>query len=449
MTFKGTLYNLILITLKRNSNNEYSQISKLHNKDQINRFVEEKLTQLILHANNHVKYYRKVFDQIDLIKNETVDLSRISEIPILTKEIIRKHHQDLISDDYQTRKWFNTASGGSTGEPVRLIQDDIYSKWATATNYYYYKNILGIEEPIVKKVILWGSERDLLEGSEGLKEKVYTWLTNTVFLNSFRMTESDIEQYINTINNFKPVIVRGYAGSLYELCRYAERNKLALYTPTVVVSTAELLTDGMRETIQSTFGTKVYNFYGSREVGNLAGECKEGLMHPFMFWNYQELLDSHNQPVKEGEEGRVIATNLFNYSMPLIRYDIGDTAILGQENCSCGLMLPTFKEIMGRITDQFLLENGTTVPSLYFLWLLSVYSNKDKIEKFQIIQEDYNKIRILVVPKGEVTDSYKREVMEKIRVVMGRDCKVEWDIVDDIPKTPSGKYLYAKSLIGR
>jgi phenylacetate-CoA ligase len=112
-------------------------------------------------------------------------------------------------------------------------------------------------------------------------------------------------------------------------------------------------------------------------------------------------------------------------------------------------MLPTFKEVTGRITDQFLLENGTKVSSLYFIMLLSVYCNKGEIEKFQMIQEDYNKIRILVVPKGEVTDSYKREVMEKIRVVMGRDCKIEWDIVDDIPKTPSGKYVYTKSLMLR
>ena len=92
----------------------------------------------------------------------------------------------------------------------------------------------------------------------------------------------------------------------------------------------------MRADIEEAFGTKVYNFYGSREVSNLAGECKKGLMHTFDFWNYLEVLDDNNQPVKEGEEGKVVVTNLVNYSMPLIRYEIGDLALRGPAQCTCG-----------------------------------------------------------------------------------------------------------------
>jgi phenylacetate-CoA ligase len=49
-----------------------------------------------------------------------------------------------------TRKWYYNTSGGSTGEPVKFIQDDVYDRWAAATSYYY-KHILGIEEPITRK----------------------------------------------------------------------------------------------------------------------------------------------------------------------------------------------------------------------------------------------------------------------------------------------------------
>ena len=62
MSFKGKLYNLILIILKKNSNDKYVQISNVHTKDQLNTFVEERLKQLILHANTHTKYYRRIFD---------------------------------------------------------------------------------------------------------------------------------------------------------------------------------------------------------------------------------------------------------------------------------------------------------------------------------------------------------------------------------------------------
>jgi phenylacetate-CoA ligase len=194
----------------------------------------------------------------------------------------------------------------------------------------------------------------------------------------------------------------------------------------------------------------VYNFYGSREVSNLAGECKDGLIHSFSFWNYLEVLDKDNQPVHEGEEGSVVVTNLYNYSMPLIRYEIGDMAILGPETCSCGQFLPTLKKVTGRITDHFILKNGTTVPAEFFIHLLGVvYFEKGGLEKFQVIQEDYDTIRINVVTRKEISNHYKNEVNEKMRVVMGSGCNIIWDIVDDIPKTQSGKYRYTISRVVR
>jgi len=264
------------------------------------------------------------------------------------------------------------------------------------------------------------------------------------------MSGQDIEQYIRTINSFKPEIIRGYAGSLFELCRYAEQKKISLYSPRIVVSAAENLYETMRDVIESNFGTKVYNFYGSREVSNLAGECKNGLLHLFQFWNYVEVLDNDNQPVHEGEEGRVVVTNLFNYSMPLIRYEIGDMAILGPEKCSCGQILPTLKKVTGRVTEHFILENGTTVPAEFFIHLLGVVCyEQGGFEKFQVIQEEYNEIQINVVTRKEISDQYKNNINQKIRVVMGPECKIIWNTVEDIPKTPSGKYLYTKSVMWR
>ncbi|WP_217178706.1 phenylacetate--CoA ligase family protein [Methanofollis liminatans] len=425
---------------------EYGAISNIFEIGEQNTFIEQRLKNLLLHAYEHTRYYHTIFNQIDLIQDGNVDSSRISDIPILTKDIIRENYNDLLSDDYQTRKWYYNSSGGSTGEPLRLVQDHVYLKWGNATNYYYYKHILDIDEPNVKKILLWGSERDIFKGSIGFKAKTINQLSNTKFLNSFRMTEQDIERYIHTINSFKPEIIRGYAGSLYTLCRYAEKKKLSLYAPKIIVSAAETLSDNMRSTIESNFGTRVYNFYGSREVSNIAGECKEGLMHLFMFWNYLELLDSQNRPVSCGEEGKVVITNLFNYSMPLIRYEIGDTAILGPDVCFCGNLLPTLKKIVGRVTDHFVLKDGTTIHGEYFTHLFYL---KDWIEMFQVIQEDYKTIRILIVISSERNQKDQKDIESKIKLVMGSECKVIWDIVDDIPKTSSGKYLYTKSLVWR
>jgi phenylacetate-CoA ligase len=432
---------------KKKFEKEYLQFSGLVDRKSLDNFMVQKRNELFLHAYTHIKYYREIFDQIDLIKNKTVDLSRIPEIPLLTKEIIRKRNRDLISDDYQTRKWFISSTGGSTGEPIQIMKDDVYRKWGAAADYFYYKNMLDIEEPTVKKIVLWGSERDLFGRTMSYKEKLKNLFFNTIFLNSLRMTEQDIEHYIHTINSFKPELVRGYAGSLFELCRYAEKKKIPLYRPKIVVSASENLSDTMRNVIESNFGTKVYDVYGTREVSTLAVECKDGLLHLPLFWNYVEVLDINGQPVREGEEGRVVVTNLYNYSMPLIRYEIGDMATLGPEMCSCGQVLPTLKKVNGRIVGNFILKNGTIVDSGFFILLFDEVSEEAGIEKWQVIQEDYDKIRIKVMFRGEIADQFKTDFDKKIRVGMGSECKIRWDIVDEIPKTPSGKFMNTQSLI--
>ena len=133
--------------------------------------------------------------------------------------------------------------------------------------------------------------------------------------------------------------------------------------------------------------------------------------------------------------------------MPFIRYEIGDVAVLGPEKCKCGNVLPALKKITGRVTDRFLLENGTTVPAEFFIHLIGVVCNNGFIKKFQVIQEDYDKIKILIVPGGNMGKNEKKNIDDKIKIVMGNDCKIVWSFVDEISKTNSGKYLYTKSMV--
>jgi phenylacetate-CoA ligase len=260
------------------------------------------------------------------------------------------------------------------------------------------------------------------------------------------MTERDMEQYIRVINSNKPELIHGYAGSLQELSKFAIKNHLHLHSPNYIISSAETLRDEMRLDIEEAFGTKVFNFYGSREVSNLAGECTMGLMHMFDFWNYLEVLDENNQPVKVGEEGKVVVTNLFNYSMPLIRYEIGDLAIRGPDQCTCGNILPTLKTVVGRMSDPFILEDGTIISGGF---ITQLFYFKNWVHSFQIIQEDYKKIKIVLVLQDVINPQEQSTIEENIRLVMGNDCAIFWEIVEEIPKTSSGKHLYRISYVWR
>jgi len=445
---KKHMLNFLIKVIGTSWEIEYLEIKKLIDEEKLLKFQEESIKNLLFHTYENVPYYTHIFDEIGIVKNSNIDLSKFNEIPILTKDKIRKNHQTLISKDYKKRGWYYNFSGGSTGEPLRFIQDIEFFKWFRAARRHFY-DMIGIGDNNPKNIHLWGSERDLFNSGWNIKESVQNWLTNTKPLNSFKMNEDDMDEYIKIINSFKPEFITGYAGSLYELCRYAEREKFKLFTPKNIISAAETLRDDMRQKIEKVFGTKPSDFYGSREAPCIAGECKHGSMHIFSFNNLIEILDENDRPVKENEEGRVIVTPLHNYSMPLIRYEIGDMAILGSEMCKCGSSLPTLKKISGRITDHFKLKNGTVVPAEFFIYLFIVYYNEGVIKKFQVVQEDFKIIRILIVPLGNISESEKRDIEDKIKVVMGEDVKIIWEFVDDIPKTKSGKYMYIKSLVSK
>ena len=94
--------------------------------DEIRRYQENKLKQLLLHAYENVPYYNKILKDSEVVIDGNVILANFSRIPLLTKEIIRKEGTNLYSKDYKSRKPYENTSGGSTGEPVKFIQDKQY-----------------------------------------------------------------------------------------------------------------------------------------------------------------------------------------------------------------------------------------------------------------------------------------------------------------------------------
>ncbi len=415
---------------------------QFYSRDKIQQLQEKELKDLLLHAYNNVPYYKEVFDSIELIQDGEVDLSRFSDIPILNKEIIREQKEQLYSKDKETRKWYKNTSGGSTGVPVEFIQDMTYrdKSWA---NKILYNRMLGKDEG-QREVKLWGSERDIFQGSESLKARIQNWIYNRMLLNSFKMSEKQMGEYVKKINEFKPVSIWAYVDSAYELARYIEKNKLKVHSPTAILVTAGTVYPKIKKYISEVFQAPVYNQYGSREAGDMACECPEqNGLHVYEYLYKFEILDQKLQPCPPGEVGEIYVTLLMNYSMPLIRYKIGDTASwTGEESCACGRNLPLINDVHGRVTDHFKLEDGTLIHGEYFTHL---FYFRPWIKKFQVVQEKYNVVHCYVVVQGEEDKKDTQDIIDKIQLVMGDACTVEIKRVEDIPPSKSGKYLYTKS----
>jgi phenylacetate-CoA ligase len=399
--------------------------------------VLSQLEALLRYAAAHVPYYaRALSGSVDL-------LEQFRRLPPLTKALLREHGDALRSDELSARPHILNSSGGSTGQPVTLVQDREFKSWCAATEAFYYERFLGIVCDETRKVILWGSERDIFSQTKSWKRIVWNRLTQTTFLNSFRMTEQEMIHYVDAINEQRPEYIRGYAGSLFELARFIRRHELPVYRPRLICSSAETLRPFMRELVESVFGCPVFDFYGSREVGAIGGQCRRGKMHLFSFNNLVEVVDDENCPVSPGEQGKLLITALHNTAMPLIRYEIGDTAVLG-DGCDCGSPLPTLERITGRVTDHFTTRSGSLIHGEYFTHL---FYFKEWVREFQVLQTELDEVQVYYAPKSPAPAEDVDDINRKIHLVMGQDCRVQWHEVSEVPRTPQGKLLFTRSLV--
>jgi len=416
--------------------NYYEEILKISkmNENDLKNYQASKLKNLLIHSHKNVPYYRDILAKYDVVTpNQKVKLENFQNLPLLTKEIIRKNQNSLLSEDYKHRSTYLNTSGGSTGEPINLIQDRFYDDWNTA-NKLFMTTLAG-KSLGEREVKLWGSERDILEGTIGHKAKLKNFIYNRKFLNSFIMSESDMERYVIAINNYQPYYIWTYVDSILYLAKYIEAHNIKVFSPRSIVTTAGVLTEEMREYIQAIFGTKVVNQYGSREVGGIASEClKQDGLHVFDWSHYVEIVDNN-----------IYVTLLTNYSMPLIRYNIGDTAEMYRK-VSAHLQSTRIKKVTGRVTDHFIKKDGTVIHGEYFTHLFYFLN---WVKQFKVVQDDYNNITCYVVIENKPIQKDVIDIEAKIKQVMGEKCKLNWIIVKNIKPTASGKYRYTVSRLCR
>ena len=406
--------------------------------------TKELIVRLLMHCQRSVPYYAEIMREIgdDFADDPETYLLKL---PLLTKEKIRTHYAQLTSLDLNQRKWYYNTSGGTTGEPVKLIQDRDHGDRGNALQQFY--STWAGAEIGDSKVYVWGSERDILGTS--LPEKVKKWGTNLLlrqtYLNAFHMTPEKMRAFINILNTQRPKLIIAYVDSMFELARFIQREKIAVSPQSSIITSAGTLTPFARETIEEVFQCKVFDRYGSREVNDIAGECAAHTgLHVFPWGCYVEIVDGEGKRLPAGREGNIVVTCLSNYAMPLVRYQIGDRGVLSADaNCACGRRGQMFERISGRNDDIFKMENGTQVNGGYVSVLLYF---RPWVLKYQIIQKSYSSILFRIKKTEEDCDPEElADITKKVRTLMGENCQVDFEFVDDIPNSLSGKFRYTIS----
>ena len=404
--------------------------------EHIKAYQKRKLFCLVDYAYRNNSYYRNIIENRNIEYSKETIFSDLKKFPVLTKEDLKDNFDQLKSLNFNDKYYKNT-SGGSTGEPVLFLQDQNYRDWNAAGKLLYY-NWAG-SNPEDKVIKLWGSERDIEEGGQGLRGFLVKHLVNTEVLNTFKMSENDMKEYVDIINHKKPEVVEAYVQSVYEIVKYIKKEKLSVYSPNGIITSAGMLYKNIREQIEEIFETRVYNRYGSREVGDIACSCEHGdSLHINQFFNYVEI----NKKQQE-EFGSILVTNLHNRVMPLIRYKIGDQATKKiDSDCRCDRELQLIEKLKGREVNIFVNKKGDLIDGEYFTHLIYF---KENVDRFQFVQKEKNKIILKVEPPDALSKQDRNDIKRKIKKVMGSDCKIDIVGKKKILPTDSGKHLYTIS----
>lgn len=414
-------------------------------REQILQYQDYAYQKLLRYAYYHTRYWKKVFDEINLVQNGKIIKENYKDIPILTKDIIRKEGMDLVSDEIRKRGGYSNTSGGSTGEPVRFFQDKEYFSHNFGDKILF--GVLNGKKPGEKEIKLWGSERDILQGSIGLKEKAINWCFNRKFLNSFVLTPELVKSYVKIINHEKPKQIWAYADSIYQLAKFINENKIKVYSPQNIISTAGVLYDEMRKEIERAFyNSNLINQYGSREAGVIGCEIgKKDGMRIFEHSVKVEIVNERTKEISDSGEGDLLVTNLTNYTMPLIRYHIGDMGEISNNFEGYDGSFSILKKLTGRTNAHLKTQDGSLVHGEYVTHL---FYNKNWIENFRVIQHDYEDIEFQIVLKRgcKAINEELEQMKDDLKKVIG-ECTIDVNYLNVIPKLKSGKYQFVISEI--
>ena len=252
--------------------------------ENLEQYQITRLKKLLQHAYDNVPFYKPVLEASGVCYRNKINIDKICNIPVLTKDIIRKNFDNLKSRDLSKRNWYFNTSGGSTGEPVTLIQDSNYNAWNIA-NKIYYKTVVK-QEIGDRELRLWGSTQDILTGQKQLSARLKNRLYNRKDLNAYHLSSENMFEFVKKWNAFKPEWVEAYSRAAFHFAEFINQNRLQVHTPKGILCTAGTLYGDMKSLIEEVFRCPVFNRYGSREVGDVACSCAEGQGLHLSPWNH-------------------------------------------------------------------------------------------------------------------------------------------------------------------
>lgn len=413
---------------------------------EIRRRQLDALRQLLKHAYETTHFWRTRFDEVNFQPANMQSLSDLSQIPLLTKNDLREHLDEMISDQYDRRALLCAQTSGSTGVPVTVFCDDSRRQFGRACT-------LRSDEwsgwRLGERIgAIWGNAAAEFRGRGWRGFLRNMLLHRIIYLDSLRIEEKSMRLFATALRRSQPPLIYGHAHSLYLFAKYLDARGQTDIRPRGIISSAMVLHDWERQLLEKVFQCPVTNRYGCEEVGLIACECEqhEGL-HINADGIYLEVIRADGKPAAAGDSGMIVVTDLHNLAMPIIRYQIGDMGQLSDRVCRCGRGLPLLQRIDGRVADYVVTPSGRLVSGIS---LTDHFNTKvPGVIQMQIIQKKIDLFILRIVKDSDYGAASEKMINSLVRQHFGEESRYECEFVESILREPSGKFRFCISKVER
>lgn len=423
---------------------EHLNASQWMSPEDLRAIQAQKLARLLRHCEANVPFYSDLFKELGLTAADMVNYEKFRLIPFLTKKTINENGELLRASGFPADDLIRNTTGGSTGEPLVFFNDrtSFIQRQAVVVRNQEWVGALYSD----REARLWGAPMDL-DKLTSWRGRLHGFIHSTIQLSTYELSDDSMRKYADILNRFRPKLLISYPSPLASFSRFLIDNKIRIPSIKSIITSAEMLFDWQRDLINRAFDGVIYDRYGCREFGNIAHECDahEGY-HVNCERFFLEVLDDEGNVVGPGQAGKLYITDLDNMGFPFLRYEIGDMAVPSDARCSCGRGLPLMTRFEGRSFDVIQCPNGNRVGGTF--WTICLRRFKG-IVKFQVVQQrlDLLTIRLIVDDRYELHT--ETVIMDAVREKCGADMNIQYEYVDRIELTRSGKErLVISELLG-
>lgn len=393
------------------------------------KFINENPT----HKKAINKRKTNVFDLLTHAKATTtfysnVEGDAIEDFPVIDKQIILDQYDDFLSSSFNVKDVVKSCTTGSTGIPFTFYRDDNKISRNTADTIYFSELAHYNVGTKLIYVRLWVEKY--------MKSKFVFFAQNIIPHSILKNSKSEIIDFLLMLKRTKAKkTLIAYPSFLEEICRFLELSDDYDAKDTnirSIITTSEKLNSFEKERALYYFKAPIYERYSNTENGIIA---QNTIRHKTNFQInhasfYLEVLDVNtNAHVKDGEVGKIVITDLYNYAMPFIRYDTGDLAtykVIENE-------YPVMSNVYGRRMD-IVYSTAGKILSPHLFYHIADFS---KLKQYQFIQNTKTSYTFKLNAKKE--DTQELDMINYFKQYLGDDATFTFDYAQDIMHLDSGK----------